>query len=771
MSLLAKKGRTTLLEHSEQVEEACVAFLNSPLGTAWKSMWGFDDYEWAKYCLNLRVASLLHDIGKANGGLNSFQVAVGSNGFIKQSFRHEHISAFIVVLLMEWLQQNKDLDSKSILRAVAGHHLKLDQDSDQGKHPWGDNQEGTPPRVQLLLEDSDVKGILKRVGDLASLGPAPELKLSHLELGTPDCTKLFKAGWVLATEINLHLRGRGQRFSIALGFGLIVADSLGSGLVRNNLDIKDWIGEQAGLALEPDEIRREIIDKHIAQVTGFKGLRPMQEQAEKAPARSLMIGACNSGKTLAAHLWSNSMVSKHRVGRSLFLYPTRATATEGFLDYVSMSVHGGLLHSSSKYELQEMRFNPTEEFRLRDTIQPPEKEQRLFALAHWKFKSFSATADQFFGFLYHQYGSLCLLPLVAAAAIVVDELHAWDKRMFDALLRFLDFFPTIPVLCMTATLQQDRVRDLKARGFYVIDSNDGESARLAELPRYNISQSTREECFNHAVRLYQLEQKVLWVVNTVDECQKISQELMSRGVNVLLYHSRYIGQDRKDRHRETIDAFKVGSRPLVAVTTQVCELSLDLQEAQAVITEYCPIPSFIQRLGRALRRLVEASILAPVYVYTREGTNNLPYNPYSKDDFDLLKSFLSRVVDRPLSQKDLSDEFERIDTSRKLHADAWAPALSGNFFPQVEMFRDITEVTCSCVLEEHLHTGLPGRSSILELAKSKEPLDAYTVPVLKSDSRLVAGTNFDLPPYIKVSLIGNYQYDSVFGYRKVHNAP
>ena len=83
-------------------------------------------------------------------------------------------------------------------------------------------------------------------------------------------------------------------------------------------------------------------------------------------------------------------------------------------------------------------------------------DPRLFALGHWKKRIFSATADQFFPFMQYGYGPLCLLPLLAESVLVVDEVHSFDKSMFSTLKRFLEEFPDVPVLCMTATLPAER---------------------------------------------------------------------------------------------------------------------------------------------------------------------------------------------------------------------------------------------------------------------------------------------------------------------------
>jgi len=68
----------------------------------------------------------------------------------------------------------------------------------------------------------------------------------------------------------------------------------------------------------------------------------------------------------------------------------------------------------------------------RTTIRLNEDQARLFALGLWSRRYFSATVDQFLGFIEHNYTGLCLLPALADSAVIIDEVHSFDKRMFDA---------------------------------------------------------------------------------------------------------------------------------------------------------------------------------------------------------------------------------------------------------------------------------------------------------------------------------------------------
>ena len=118
----------------------------------------------------------------------------------------------------------------------------------------------------------------------------------------------------------------------------------------------------------------------------------------------------------------------------IFLYPTRGTATEGFRDYVADAgpEEAALVHGTAELDLDGIYPDLDDEKRI--------NEARLFSLQQWPKRLFSATVDQFLGFLQYGYGPTCLLPLLADSVVVFDEVHSYDRGMFSALLQFLEYF-------------------------------------------------------------------------------------------------------------------------------------------------------------------------------------------------------------------------------------------------------------------------------------------------------------------------------------------
>src|SRR5262249_62285082 len=111
---------------------------------------------------------------------------------------------------------------------------------------------------------------------------------------------------------------------------------------------------------------------------------------------------------------------------------------------------------------------------------------RLYALGLWSRRYFSATVDQFLGFIEHSYTGLCLLPALADSAVIIDEVHSFDQRMFDCLIAFLKNFE-MPVLCMTATLPPVRIKQLRDAGLKLYQaSEDAALHKIESHPRYRL---------------------------------------------------------------------------------------------------------------------------------------------------------------------------------------------------------------------------------------------------------------------------------------------
>src|SRR5262249_48258155 len=146
---------------------------------------------------------------------------------------------------------------------------------------------------------------------------------------------------------------------------------------------------------------------------------------------------------------------------------------------------------------------------------------------------------------------------------------------------------------------------------------------------------------------------------------------------------------RVKRHNEVVESFRDGCPAVLAVTTQVCEMSLDM-DADLLVTEDCPITSLIQRMGRCNRshwpRPLERS--GEVLVYTPDGPE-----PYDRASLTGLKEFLDLLCGLDsVSQADLEKALQEAPSAPPLGDPLCSFLNSGPYAVAGEDdFRDIEE--------------------------------------------------------------------------------
>jgi CRISPR-associated endonuclease/helicase Cas3 len=776
--LLAKsKPRLTLKRHLLDAEQA--ASLIFRLDGRWGQNWCrffriHGEAAQQTFLLNLQVAALFHDVGKANA---DFYAAVTAPGFKAQTLRHEHLSALVLSLpeVRQWLSHNAELDIDVITAAVLSHHLKASasqitvkgdpEASEKLKnYKWCQpSADSAKTSVVLYLQHEEVQETLQRIAAIANLEAPPKLPMEAWQENS-----LWKKAYQLGKSAGDDFEEDCQEdlsrrlFLCAVKAGLIVSDSAASGLVREGKSITDWIEEVVHAApIGATDIATAILQPRAKQIAARTGQpfepRSFQTQMAEQNSQALLLAACGTGKTLGAWMWAEAQSRKYEIGKVIFLYPTRGTATEGFRDYVGWApeTDAALVTGTARYELEAMQENPSDAIQGKDF----QANERLYSLGFWSRRYFSATVDQFLSFMEHSYSSLCLLPVLADSAVIIDEVHSFDRTMFDTLISFLKHFD-IPVLCMTATLPTSRRKKLIEAGLQVFPT-EVDRAILDDLkqkeehPRYDLAAVNNfDAAFDKAVAAYRAGERVLWVVNTVDRCLAIAEKLeIALKTKVLTYHSRFRLQDRQKAHANTIAAFAyqkdAGERKsAIAVTTQVCEMSLDL-DADVLITEVAPIPSLVQRFGRTNRHLARGDeFRAKIYTYFPPARS---IKPYTKEELELAKQFLAELSHQPVSQYQLAEALERHSQSER-DADGSARFLDSGYYAIPGTFRDTDDFSIPCILDTDLDT-------VKAILKSKETYkkEPFIISVPKTWANQNTEHHSWLPKYLGVAkAVGHY---------------
>jgi CRISPR-associated endonuclease/helicase Cas3 len=770
-TLLAKSPRgassLSLRQHCGDTEEAAVHLFAPTVrwGRAWRRFFRLEDTA-DGFFLNLRVAALFHDLGKAN---EDFYRAVSKPGFHAQSLRHEHLSALVLQLpeVEAWLSTNPRIDRDVITAAVLSHHCKA---GENGEWEWC--QARGLPLVRMYLQHAEVRSIFARVAEVAGLGAPPSLPTAPWE-PKDIWADALSAGRKRAKRFERALRGDAARRNLtaAVKAAVIAADGAASGLVREGHSIKAWIAERADVdAIAHEEIDTKIIAPRIQQVERQQQVRDpawrfalhrFQLGAAEQGPRAVLLAACGTGKTLAAWKWAEAQARTRSIGKVVFLYPTRATATEGFRDYVSWApeADASLVHGTARYELDAIARNPSETPSAAGrTFSLSQEDDRLYSLGYWSRRFFSATVDQFLGFMEHAYKGLCMLPVLADSAVIIDEVHSFDENMFKNLVAFLKAFD-VPVLCMTATLQPSRLRELIDAGLavYPRDKHRADLPDLAleeEAPRYRIATcGDAEAAYAHALAAYREGLRVLWVVNTVDRCQELARRLSADlRVEVDAYHSRFKLSHRQEVHGRVVRAFQQRTRAAIAVTTQVCEMSLDL-DADVLLTELAPVPSLVQRFGRSNRKRAgkPADFRARVWVYEPPR-----HKPYERADLEAARRFLAALGDGEVSQRRLAECLAQFAPG-EARADDFARFLDSGYYATTGSLRDLEEFNESCVLDGDL-------AAIEPCVVGRTPWDGFVVPVPKGEVLGDDARPAWLPKW--VGLARSSRYESQYGYVK-----
>lgn len=683
-----------LTQHSRDVAEACRT-LTEVCGRIALSNADISTFTIEELSLALRTNGWIQDLGKSN---SHFQMMLEQPGMI-QLLRHETISAIIVRQIPELRNWLSFIPEKLLWAAIwgaVGHHRKFDN--------------STRPKdalnLRIQVSHPDFREILEDMRKDLHLSEPPffcdDIEVSKSGSGARVIAN--KSLNELKDEFSQHAEGIRNDDSVRFvglvkSFG-IAADVAASAVAKNrnhasNYSIKQFVEESllcTGLS-SGDLIA--LVNRRIVKMTGCEYSPELQsnfkfkdfqfEVGESDSYLTLAEAGCGSGKSLAAYLWAQRWAKvAEESGRTNFRFffclPTTGTTTEHFKDYALESgVDVDLVHSRAFIDLQNMRETAEQEDSPDENATSRQgatclraQADKIESLALWSTPLVVSTCDTVLGLMSNARRSIYALPAIMNAAIVFDEIHAFDDRLFGHLLIFLKNFPKLPVLLMTASLPKDRKQAIsRVRPDLVVINGPPE---FENLPRYKLEvEPDLEHVFSQVDQTVSEGGKVLWVRNRVEWANSIYWKCLSRfqdNCYVDVYHSRFRYIDRSERHRTVIDRFRIPNQPCILVSTQVAEMSLDLS-ADLLVTDIAPVPALIQRMGRLNRSATpenpknpEKAIIVPVC-----GTEN--FLPYSANDFVQAQSWIERLISlaKPLSQRDLSNAFADLSESNPLEAE------------------------------------------------------------------------------------------------------
>ncbi len=661
------RGVTTLSGHTASVLAAANDLVDLRAGASLRAV-GLSTFLIDRLAQIVLLSALIHDLGKASG---HFQAMIRRQGD-GQLIRHEAVSAWLAWQepLRTWLAAAlpDPGDFPLVLAAIAGHHRKFEAGA------VANTDAGLGTVMPIWAGHEDVAEMLQLGASKLNLSAVPVLTHYQLALPLGGSRALFMP---LRRSLDERL-GQDPIASKLLVLAkvlLLDADVAGSALPRVN-NSGDWIRHSLMDRAAPEKIL-EVVSKrlgHLPDESNERGRFQHRVAASAAPI-TLVTAGCGSGKTVSAYLWA----ARQHAGRQLWItYPTTGTATEGFRDYLYGidDLATALEHGRKAIDLDLLGLHEQS-----DDEAVRRDEERLASLHAWGRHAIACTVDTVLGLVQNQRKGLYAWAGLADGAVVFDEIHAYDDRLFGCLLRFLDALPGIPTLLMTASLPETRRKALdrlcQERHGIAMPVIDGPHD-LESLSRYRLV--CGQAPWPLVDSTMRAGGKVLWVANTVDRCLAAADLAANATWAPLVYHSRFRYMDRVNRHQDVVAAFK-HDQGCFAVTTQVAEMSLDLS-ADLLVTEIAPVPALIQRMGRLNRRSSPEDPQPVKVAFIVEPPSHLPYEASELDD---ARKWLDILGTGDLSQRHLVSAWSQAAGTAETIASSW---LDGGFDTEPRSVRE-----------------------------------------------------------------------------------
>jgi CRISPR-associated endonuclease/helicase Cas3 len=558
-----------LLErHTRDVAEAGGTLINA-VGQIAFDCAALDPALFEEFALALKANCYIQDFGKAN---SHFHQMLFTPGFI-QLIRHEALSGLLFTRepLRKWFSQ---LRVRQTLRLTAlwgaiGHHRKFHRDT---------RSELGIPAADVFVTHTDFQLMLKTMKKALGFQTDPpsferdlivsENDRGHYNIAADDA--LFDLQDEFDGYKKLFAAEEDRRMlALIKGFG-IAADVAASAIGKRegqegDYSVANSIRNFTEASLTSDDLQQLIVKRawdtaEVKPPTKEPKVFPpqfefndLQRKAEKHATRYLTLvqAGCGSGKSLFAYKWAKGWCGRLetkelRAFRLFFLLPTTGTATEHYKDYALEAgiEDTALTHSRASIDLEQIaetsQQEEASEAAAHDMIKAARealkaKKDKAEALELWSTRIIVGTADTVLGLMANALRSICALPAIISSAIVFDEIHAYDEEMFGHLLVFLKNFPRLPVLLMTASLPDVRLRAIKlVRKDLMKKDIIKNSGNFETLPRYRINrQASDQEVWDDIEKTISQNGKVLWVRNQVEWANEGYRESRRHAVAVL----------------------------------------------------------------------------------------------------------------------------------------------------------------------------------------------------------------------------------------------
>lgn len=346
---------------------------------------------------------------------------------------------------------------------------------------------------------------------------------------------------------------------------------------------------------------------------------------------SLLISApCGRGKTEAALVKAIDIIKQEGKNRIIFALPTQITSNAMYarLKEIFGNKNVGIYHGLSRFVhyLEGKTITEDDDNVIQDDdISTIVREEKVF------LKPVTVTTvDHLVYSLVHGYKQAdYALGNILTSVVIFDEIHYYEHHTLRYILEAMEILKKInvPHIAMSGTLPDCIVRKLE-KDYALIEDKDG-----FEFKPFLVEVESRfiNEAIDTIVRLYDMGEKQIVILNTVSRAQAIYNQLADKigdKDNIILYHSMFTHYDRAyspDSKEAKIFSWKnKDSSPQrwIIVSTQAIEISVDIS-CTVMHTEIAPIDAIGQRGGRLNRGAKYHNNRSRMIIYKTDN-----YRPY-----------------------------------------------------------------------------------------------------------------------------------------------
>lgn len=256
--------------------------------------------------------------------------------------------------------------------------------------------------------------------------------------------------------------------------------------------------------------------------------------------------------------------------------------------------------------------------------------------------------------------------------VILDEIHTYTGVSQAIVIKLVEILKRIGCNIHIGTATMPSIlynKILEIIGEDVLEI----SLPLDELDKFDRHKLFKINSFNESLSIIneaiECDQKVLIVMNRVDNAQKVFKELSELYPDIpsLLLHSRFKRGDRNEKEKQLIglddrgasaNQFNTSNRACIVVSTQIVEVSLDIS-FDVMITEAAPLDSLAQRFGRINRKRTSENIgkTKNIFIIAPPDDKNkaLPY------DLNILKRTYEILSDGDVfKERDLQAKIDEV---------------------------------------------------------------------------------------------------------------